>query len=82
MFFKKELYIGKDDEFLNLLVGTLEKKHVKTKIVHSSFSHGFDVPRGTAVGRYRTQDSDMISIYVKSKDFSKALGILNSLNNS
>ncbi len=81
MFFKKEVYVGNNDEYITSLVCELEKNAIKTKIVHSNTSHGFDVPRGAATGRIGTQNYDMVSVYVRSKDYDAAVGIMNSMGN-
>ncbi len=80
MFFKKELYIGKDNEFLNELIKALKKNSIKHMIVHNNSIHSFDLPRGAAVGRNSMQDFDLISVYVKTKDYGNALDILNTLD--
>lgn len=80
MFLKEELYIGQDDLYLKNLIQSLEKNGVKITLVHSNSSHQADLARGAAVGRYGMKNHDLISIYVKKKDYDKAFEILNSID--
>ncbi len=80
MLFKEELYVGKNDIYFDRLVKMLEKNGIKTTLIHSNTSHQADLVRGTAVGRYGMNSHDLVSVFVKKKDYHKAFDILNSIN--
>lgn len=70
--FKKEIYIGKDNDNCRNLIAKLKENNIKYDIVRDE-PHAADIGRGAGVGRFGVSaGSDTVRIMVRKSDYERA----------
>ena len=76
---KREVYVGVRNEKYDRVVRDLQQAEIKYSLRVNDASHGMDVSRGGAVGRFAENVSGQnltVSVYVHKRDYEAAMRFL------
>lgn len=80
---KREVYVGVRNEKYDRVVRDLQQAGIKYSLRINDASHGMDVSRGGAVGRFAENVSRQnltVSVYVHKRDYEAAMRVLTREN--